>query len=86
MECSHFLLFNHSIHRVGDFHARQWTVDSFITQYIGVPIFFVVYLKRAPVVAAKDIDIWTGNAVIDNEVWPEQCPRKNLEKGWSWLC
>lgn len=62
------------------FTRGNWSVSDFITAYIGIPIFFGLFLfwkilKRTSFVKSRDADLWTGKAAIDNEVWPEQHPR-----------
>jgi len=73
------------------FTKGNWNVTNFITAYIGVPIFFLLYafwkiFKKSKWVAASDVDLWTGKAAIDNEYWPEQKPKNIVEKFWFWLC
>lgn len=54
------------------FTNGNWNVSNFITQYVGIPIFFGLYLfwwivckiKGTPTPAAKDVDLWTGKAAI----------------------
>ncbi|KAI5286081.1 hypothetical protein KEM54_000084 [Ascosphaera aggregata] len=60
--------------------------------YIGVPIFFLLYLGhkyvfKTAVVPIEKIDIWTGKDTIDRleELWEEPQPRNCLEKLWYWL-
>lgn len=76
------------------FTHKKWGPDQltdFFTAYIGVPIFFLLYLfwkifKRSKVVDSAHADIWSGKAALDAEVWPEQHPRNIVEKFWFWLC
>lgn len=76
------------------FTQTPWGSDeltSFFTAYIGVPIFFLLFIfwkvfKRTKVVNPAEADIWSGKAALDAEVWPEQIPRNFLEKFWFWLC
>lgn len=72
------------------FTKGNWSVTDFLTAYIGVPIYFGLYLfwkivKRTGVVKAPEADIWTGKAALDAEFWPEQIPRNLLEKIWFWI-
>jgi len=72
------------------FTKGNWSVDDFITAYVGMPIFFVLYifwkiLKRDPFVKPSEADIWTGKAALDAEVWPEQIPKNIFEKVWYWI-
>jgi amino acid transporter len=73
------------------FTRGKFTVQDFITAYIGIPIYFTLYLiwkiwKRPAFVKAEETDIWSGKAALDAQVWPEQIPRNFLEKIWFWLC
>lgn len=76
------------------FTTTPWGSDeltSFFTAYIGIPIFFGLYIfwklfKRSKLVNPANADIWSGKAALDAEVWPEQIPRNFLEKFWYWLC
>jgi amino acid transporter len=73
------------------FTKGKFTVQDFITAYIGIPIYFTLYLiwkiwKRPAFIKAEETDIWSGKAALDAQVWPEQIPRNCLEKIWFWLC
>jgi len=72
------------------FTHHNWSRDNFITAYIGIPIYFALYLfwrifKRTSFVKASEADIWSGKAALDAEVWPDQVPRNFLEKIWFWI-
>ncbi|KAG9919105.1 amino acid permease, partial [Aureobasidium melanogenum] len=72
------------------FTKGNWSIDDFITAYIGIPIYIVLYLfwkvfKREPFVKPAQADIWTGKAAMDAEYWPEQQPRNFIEKIWFWI-
>ncbi|KAG9616812.1 amino acid permease, partial [Aureobasidium melanogenum] len=72
------------------FTKGNWSIDDFITAYIGIPIYIVLYLfwkvfKREPFVKPAQADIWTGKAAMDAEHWPEQQPRNFIEKIWFWI-
>ncbi|KAF2196436.1 AAT family amino acid transporter [Delitschia confertaspora ATCC 74209] len=72
------------------FTKGNWSVTDFLTAYIGVPIFFALYifwkvLRRDPFVDPAHADIWSGKAALDAEHWPEQHPRNIFEKFWFWL-
>ncbi|KAI9729454.1 MAG: hypothetical protein M1834_006835 [Cirrosporium novae-zelandiae] len=69
-----------------------WDSDSFITDYIGVPIFFLLYafwkiFKKTKVVDSAVADLHTGKAALDamDGLWPEQIPKNWLQKFWYWL-
>lgn len=68
----------------------NWDISDFLTAYINIPIFFVLYfawklVKRTRFVRASESDIWSGKAAVDNEVWPEQVPRNVFERIWFWI-
>jgi amino acid transporter len=72
------------------FTKGAWSVEKFITAYIGIPIFFGMYLfwkiwKRTSLVDPAQADIWTGKAALDAQEWPERVPRNFLEKIWFWI-
>jgi yeast amino acid transporter len=65
--------------------------QAFITDYIGIPIYFGLYLfwrlfKRTHFINAAEADIYTGKAAMDSVVWPEQIPKNFIQKFWYWLC
>ncbi|KAF9637581.1 Amino acid/polyamine transporter I [Lasiodiplodia theobromae] len=70
--------------------AGNWSIDDFITAYIGIPIYFGLYLfwkvfKREPFVKAAEADLWSGKAALDAQIWPERLPRNVWEKIWFWI-
>lgn len=72
------------------FTTGGWSTTNFITAYIGIPIYFGLYIfwkifKKTKWVKSTDADLWTGKAAIDAEVWPEEHPRNMLEKIWFWI-
>jgi yeast amino acid transporter len=72
------------------FTRGHWKVDDFITAYIGIPIYFVLYaswrlFKRTHFVRSAEADIWSGKAALDAEVWEDPLPRNFLEKVWFWI-
>jgi len=67
-------------------------VDSFVTNYVGIPIYFVLLLvwkviKRTHWIPSSEVDLYTGKAALDaaDAQWPEQIPRNIFEKFWFWL-
>jgi len=85
------ILFNGFDVFVGE-HHQNWNVTDFLAAYIGIPIFFALYLfwkvlKRSPWIHPADADITTGKAALDAEdgQWPEQIPRNIFEKIWFWI-
>ena len=72
------------------FIKGNWSIDDFVTSYVGIPIFVVLYLfwkifKRTPFVKPESCDLWTGKAAVDAEYWPERRPRNFLERIWFWI-
>lgn len=72
------------------FTKGNWSVQDFITAYVGIPIYVALYVfwkifKRTSFVKPVEADIWTGKAALDAEVWPEQVARNWLEKIWFWI-
>jgi amino acid transporter len=72
------------------FIKGNWTVGDFLTAYINIPIFAVLFifwkvLKRTKYVRASEADIWSGKHAVDNEVWPDQHPRNVWERIWFWI-
>lgn len=72
------------------FTKGNWSVQGFITAYLGIPIFFGVYLlwkfwKRTSLINPAEADLWTGKAALDAMTWPERIPRNFLEKIWLWI-
>jgi amino acid transporter len=70
--------------------AGGFKVDSFITDYIGIPIYFGLFLfwkvlKRTKWVNPAEADIFTGKAGLDAIVWPERKPRNIIERIWFWI-
>jgi len=66
--------------------------QGFLTDYIGVPIFFILYLgwkliKRTHWVNPAEADLHTGKAALDaaDGQWPELVPRNFAEKVWFWI-
>jgi amino acid transporter len=72
------------------FIKGQWSISGFLTAYINVPIFVLLYgfwkvFKRTKYVRSSETDIWSGKHAVDNEVWPEQHPRNFAERVWFWI-
>lgn len=72
------------------FTNGNWNTSTFFTYYIGVVIYFGFYafwkiLKRQPMPPASEVDLWTGKAAIDAEIWPESHPTTLIGKFWAWL-
>ncbi|KAF8858960.1 hypothetical protein BDZ45DRAFT_590539 [Acephala macrosclerotiorum] len=85
------ILFNGFDVFVGKNHSH-WSITNFLTAYIGIPIFFVLFVfwkvyKRTPFIHPADADITTGKAALDAEdgQWPELHPRNIFERVWFWI-
>ncbi|MCJ1432803.1 hypothetical protein MMC27_002160 [Xylographa pallens] len=72
--------------------SPTFNVDNFITSYVGIPIFFVLYgfwklFKRTKWLNPADVDLHTGKAALDaaDLHWPEQHPRNFVERIWFWI-
>lgn len=70
----------------------NWNVQTFVTTYIGIPVFFLLYFfwkfyKKTSFIKPEDADITTGKALLDAEdaQWPPQIPRNIFERFWFWL-
>ncbi|KAL6409216.1 AAT family amino acid transporter [Ilyonectria robusta] len=76
------------------FFPGQWSVSSFLTSYIGLPIFLVIYgahrvchWNEGWIIAPSDVDLHTGLDAIKalEEVEAEQeYPEKGGVKGKAW--
>lgn len=69
----------------GFYSFMPWNVETFITTYIGIPIFLTLFtfwklFKKTKFVKPSEADLWTGKAAIDAEVWPDTVPRNLPEK------
>lgn len=70
--------------------AGGWNYQGFLTSYIGVPIFFGLFLiwkliRGAKWKSTEEIDIFAGKAALDELEWPKRSPRNVLEKIWFWI-
>jgi len=72
--------------------TKKFDVSSFITAYVGIPIYAGLYLfwkvyKRTRWVRSEEADITTGKAALDaaDEHWPERRPRNLVERIWFWI-
>ena len=67
--------------------AGGFKYQGFITDYIGIPIFFGLYLfwkilKRTRWRKPEEADIYTGKASLDAVEWPDRHPKNFAEKVW----
>ncbi|KAL8938734.1 MAG: hypothetical protein Q9211_003068 [Gyalolechia sp. 1 TL-2023] len=67
-------------------------VNGFVTNYVGIPIYFVLYafwkiFKRTRWIPSAEADIQTGKAALDaaDAHWPERRPRNVIERIWFWI-
>ena len=72
------------------FTKGNWSVEGFITAYVGIPIYLGLYafwkiFKRTSLVDPAEADIWSGKAALDATIWPHAEPRNLLEKVWQWI-
>jgi len=72
--------------------SPTFDIDNFVTSYVGIPIFFVLYgfwkiFKRTKFIPPVDVDLHTGKAALDaaDAHWPVQVPRNIFEKIWFWI-
>jgi len=70
--------------------APSFDYQGFITDYIGVPIYFGLYLfwkvlKRSKWRNPAEADIYTGKASLDAVEWPERKPKNIVERIWFWI-
>lgn len=86
MYFSMIILFN------GFYAFTPWATQSFITSYVGIPIYGALYLfwkvfKRTRWVPSAEADLQTGKAAMDiaDATWPERKPRNVFEKIWFWV-
>ncbi|KAK7890522.1 hypothetical protein LTR67_007730 [Exophiala xenobiotica] len=54
------------------FTHGNWNTRNFISAYIGIPIFFTLYLgwklvNKTKIVRIQDIDLWTGRVDVINQ-------------------
>ncbi|KAL8828990.1 MAG: hypothetical protein Q9191_002270 [Dirinaria sp. TL-2023a] len=76
----------------GFYVFKPWSIDDFVTAYVGIPIYLVLYVfwkifKRTSFVRPSQADIFTGKAALDaaDAHWPERVPRNILERIWFWI-
>lgn len=74
----------------GFYAFTPWSMTNFLTDYLGIPIFFGLYLfwrvvKRTHFVKSSEADLYTGKAAIDAVIWPERHPRNWVERVWFFI-
>lgn len=70
--------------------SPKFDVTSFLTAYIGIPIYFGLFafwkiFMRTKVIPLDQVDLYTGKAALDAIEWPEAKPRNWVEKVWFWI-
>lgn len=71
------------------FFPQNWSAAGFLTAYVGLPVFFVMYLGHRLYARhdkwARDpyeIDMWTGLKEVQDAELPYK-PRKGIGKLWK---
>ncbi|KAI9814894.1 MAG: hypothetical protein M1832_005622 [Thelocarpon impressellum] len=72
------------------FTTGNWSVQNFITAYVGIPIYFSLFafwkiFKKTKFIKPVEADIFTGKAALDAEIWPDQSPKNIWQKIWYWI-
>ncbi|GLB36338.1 putative amino acid [Lyophyllum shimeji] len=72
------------------FLKGRWATDTFVTNYLPLALFPVLYLgaklvMRKPTVRAEDMDFVTNIAEIEAETYDEPPPKNKIEAFWQWL-
>ena len=74
----------------GFYAFTPWNVKSFLTAYIGIPIYFALLLfwkvfKRTKMVDPHEADLFSGKAALDAVEWPKEEPTNWIERIWYWI-
>lgn len=74
----------------GFYVFKPFDVQEFVTAYVGIPIYFGLYIfwkvfKRTKVVPPEEADLFTGKAALDAVEWPSEQPKNWLERVWYWI-
>lgn len=72
------------------FLKNSWDTATFVTNYIPLVLFPILYLgsrwwKRAQVIDASEMDFQSGLAEIEAETYDEPPPKNKWEAVWQWL-
>jgi len=72
------------------FLKGHWASDTFITNYLPLMLFPVLYIGsrfyyKCKTVKPMDMDFVSGIKEIEDETYDEPPPRNKLEKFWAWL-
>lgn len=76
----------------GFYVFKPWSINDFVTAYVGIPIYLVLYafwkiFKRTSFIRPSEADIFTGKAALDaaDAHWPARVPRNIMERIWFWI-
>ncbi|CAE6472092.1 unnamed protein product, partial [Rhizoctonia solani] len=72
------------------FLKGNWAVDTFVTNYIPLVLFPILYagakfVYRQPIVKPHEMDFHSGIAEIEADTYDEPPPKNAWEKFWAWL-
>ncbi|CZT21820.1 probable amino acid transporters [Ramularia collo-cygni] len=72
------------------FFPGKFSAKSFVPPYIDIPIFLALVfgyklIKKTKLVRLDNMDLWSGKAEIDRQVWPVRIPRNLVERLWFWI-
>jgi amino acid permease len=72
------------------FLKNNWDTATFVTNYIPLVLFPILYLgsrwwKRTQVIDASEMDFQSGLAEIEAETYDEPPPKNKWEAFWQWL-
>ena len=72
------------------FIKGNWATDTFVTTYLPLILFPVLYIiarfsYKCKPIAPDDMDFVTGLKEIEADTYDEPPPRNNLERFWAWL-
>lgn len=67
-----------------------WDYQSFITSYIGFPVFFGLFafwklFRKTKWKNANEADIFGGKADLDAMEWSKRIPQNTLQRVWYWI-
>ncbi|CAE6465160.1 unnamed protein product [Rhizoctonia solani] len=72
------------------FLKGNWAVDTFVTNYIPLVLFPILYIgakfvRRQPMPKPHEMDFYSGIAEIEADTYDEPPPKNVWEKFWAWL-
>jgi yeast amino acid transporter len=70
--------------------AGGFSATAFVTDYVGVPIYFGLYifwkvLKRTHWRKSSEADLYTGKAALDAVEWPARIPKNVFQRIWYFI-